>query len=138
MIPKLFPQNFCDVDFLLYSRHDINYSSPRHKLFLAPENINYVLNSISDSPARPFYFLIHPLRRQTLFGQFPPSLLLYRSRVIARLHQFDTRAIDIVCHEIRRPTGVLELHFGDGGKNEKGARCGPRSFSCGDGFNTDS
>lgn len=100
-----------------------------HEIISLPENINYVHTSIRPGLPRLFFFLIHRCK-YILFCQF--SLPALSPRAIARLYQFDTQTINIVCHEIRRPTGVLELHFDD--EEWKGARCGPRSFSCGDGF----
>lgn len=94
---------------------EINYSSPR----------KYELSLRNPAPIHPrsfFFFSSLRLSRVTPADTLLPIFFsrALSPRAIARLRQFDTRAIDIVCHEIRRPTGVLELHLGDGGKEWKG------------------
>ena len=81
-----------------------------HKIIFLSDNINYILWFVPILP-RSFFFPFIIVNIYTLLP-ISPSLAL-SLRAITRLHQFDTQTIDIVCHEIRRPTRVLKLHFDD-------------------------
>jgi len=99
-IPKLCLQNFYDRFLNLIERD---------KLFHAPKNINYLIICYDSLHT----FILFPLRYAGIIFSVN-FLLLYRRELSSDCISLILKRSILVCHEIRRPTGVLELHFGDG------------------------